>query len=82
METLFYLDQIRKERQSELSKEVKSTRPFSNKMVTQTHQPGLVKRSVDWAVTTLIDVIERIKYAGVYRKVESSPKPDTSILTR
>jgi len=82
METLFYLDQIRKERLSELSNEVKSTRPFSHEKVAQTHQPGLVKRSVDWAVTTLIDVIGRTKCTVVCRKVESSPKPDTGILTK
>ena len=56
METLFYLDQICKERQSELSKEVKSTRSFSHEKVAQTHQPGLVKRIVDWAGTFLIEV--------------------------
>ena len=56
METLFYLDQIRKERQGELSNEVKSTRPFSQEREAQTHQPGLVKRSVDRAGTFLIEV--------------------------
>jgi hypothetical protein len=55
METLFYLDQIRKERQGELSNEVKSTRPFSQERKTQLHQPGLVKRSVDRAGTFLIE---------------------------
>ncbi len=56
METLFYLDQIRKERQGELSNEVKSTRPFSQEREAQTHQPGLVKRSVDRAGTFLIEI--------------------------
>jgi hypothetical protein len=56
METLFYLDQIRKERQGELSREVKSTRPFSQVREAQTHQPGLVKRSVDRAGTFLFEV--------------------------
>jgi uncharacterized UBP type Zn finger protein len=56
METLFYLDQIRKERLSELSNDVKSTRPFSQERKVQTHQPGLVKRSVDRAETFLIEV--------------------------
>ena len=56
METLFYLDQIRKERQSELSNEVKSTRSFSQEREAQTHQPGLVKRSVDRVGTFLIEV--------------------------
>ena len=56
MDTLFFLDQIRKERQSELSNEVKSKRPFSHKKVAQTHQPGLVKRSVDRVGTFLIKV--------------------------
>ena len=56
METIFYLDQIRKERQSELSNEVKSTRPFSQEREAQPHQPGLVKRSVDRAGTFLIEV--------------------------
>ena len=56
METLFYLDQIRKERQGELSNEVKSTRPFSQERKAQTHQPGLVKRGVDRAGTFLIEV--------------------------
>jgi len=56
METLFYLDQIRKEHQNELSKEVKFTRPFSQERETQTHQPGLIKRSVDRAGTFLIEV--------------------------
>ena len=56
METLFYLDQIRKERLSELSNEVKSTRPFSHEKVAQTHQPDLVKRSVDRVGTFLIEV--------------------------
>jgi len=56
MDTLFFMDQIRKERQSELSKEVKSTRPCSHEKVAQTHQPGLVKRSVDRIGTFLIEV--------------------------
>jgi hypothetical protein len=56
METLIYLDQIRKERLSELSNEVKSTRPFSQERNAQTHQPGLVKRSVDRVGTFLIEV--------------------------
>jgi len=56
METLLSLDQIRKERQGELSNEVKSTRPFSQEREAQTHQPGLVKRSVDRAGTFLIEV--------------------------
>jgi hypothetical protein len=56
METLIYLDQIRKERLSELSNEVKSTRPFSQERKAQPHQPGLVKRSVDRAGTFLIEV--------------------------
>ncbi len=56
MDTLFFMDQIRKERQSELSNEVKSKRPFSHKKVAQTHQPGLVKRSVDRAGTFLIEI--------------------------
>ena len=56
METLFYLDQIRQERLSELSNEVKSTRPFSQERKAQTDQPGLVKRSVDRAGTILIEV--------------------------
>jgi hypothetical protein len=56
METLFYLDQIRKERQGEISNEVKSTRPFSQEREAQTHQSGLVKRSVDRAGTFLIEV--------------------------
>jgi hypothetical protein len=56
METLLYLDLIHKVRQSELSNEVKSTRPFSHKKAAQTHQPGLVKRSVNRAGTFLIEV--------------------------
>ena len=56
MGALFYLDQIRKERQSELSKEVKSTRPLSHEKAAQTHQPGLVTRSVDRVGTFLIEV--------------------------
>ena len=56
MENLFFMDQIRKERQSELSKEVKSTRPLSHEKAAQTHQPDLVKRSVDRAGTFLIEV--------------------------
>jgi hypothetical protein len=67
METLFYLDQIRKERQGELSNEVKSTRPFSQEREAQTHQPGLVKRSVDRAGTILIEVGWWLKGAAALR---------------
>ena len=67
METLFYLDQIRKERQGELSNEVKSTRPFSRERKAQTHQPGLVKRSVDRAGTFLIEVGWWLKGAAALR---------------
>lgn len=63
METLFCLDQIRKERQSELSNEVKSTRPLSHEKAAQTHQPGLVKRSADRVGTFLIAVGWRLKGA-------------------
>lgn len=63
METLFYLDQIRKERQGELSNEVKSTRPFSQEREAQTHQPGLVKRSVDRVGTFLVEVAWWLKGA-------------------
>ena len=61
METLFYLDQIRKEHQNELSKEVKFTRPFSHEKAAQSHQPDLVKRSVDLVGTFLIEVGWRLK---------------------
>ena len=70
METLFYLDQIRKERQSELSNDVKSTRPFSQEREAQTHQPGLVKRSVDQLVTLLIEISNSLRCALVYQKAE------------
>ena len=66
METLIYLDQIRKERQSELSNEVKSTRPFSQERKAQTHQPGLIKRSVDRG-TFLIEVGWWLKGASELR---------------